>query len=618
MEASSELNERVRRVPRKPGVYLFKDDVGKILYIGKAKVLKDRVRSYFQKSRPKEHRLTALMAKVRDLEWIVTHTEVEALLTEANLVKEHSPKYNVNLKDDKSFPYIRITSEPYPQVLLTRKIEKDGSRYFGPYTEVKTLRATLKVIHKVFPIRSCSYHINKESIERKRHTVCLDYHIRKCQGPCEGLVTYDNYNRMVRNIISFLHGRAGPIIKELNREMESASRAMRYEEAAHYRDQLRAVQTFSNRQRKVTASFDDKDIIALAVQEGDACAVVVRLRNGKLLGREKIFLVGVDQDYLEEAISNFIRQFYLDTDFIPGGIILPRLPLDSESIAAWLKEKRGKRVNLTVPQRGEKARLLRMGGQNAQLLLEEYMRRKARRRERVPATVQQLQTDLRLEVPPRRIEAFDISNIHGTNPVGSMVCFVDGLARKRDYRKYNIKTVAGIDDFAMMREVVHRRYKRLKDESASLPDLILVDGGKGQLGMAVSALRALGLDYIPVVGLAKRLEEVFLHGYSDPQSIPKSSPGLTFLRQIRDEAHRFAIASHRQRRKKTVTRSVFDEIRGVGPVTRRRLLTRFKNVRTIARASAEEVSDKVGVDAKLAEEIVSKAKSVSFRLLLNE
>ncbi|MFQ6674449.1 MAG: excinuclease ABC subunit UvrC, partial [Fidelibacterota bacterium] len=530
-------------------MYLFRGKDDRILYIGKAKVLRDRVRSYFHKSDPQSPKLISLVSRVRDVEWLVTGSEVEALLTEANLVKEHAPKYNVSLKDDKSFPYIRITREPYPQVLLTRKIVKDGSKYFGPYTEVKALRETLKVIHKVFPIRSCSYLIDDEVVQRKKISVCLDYHIKKCGGPCEGMVSREEYNRMIDSVIGFLHGRTDPIVRDLRARMEVASGEMRYEEAALYRDQVEALQAFSERQRKVPATFADEDIIAVEREENDACAVLIRLRHGRIVGREKVYLTGVGGEDMEQIISDFMRQFYLDTDSVPAEIVVPILPADAESLAAWLEGKRGKRLVLKVPRRGEKARLLRMSRQNANLLLNEYRRRKERRRELVPAAVEHLQTDLRLPLPPRRIEAFDISNIQGTHPVGAMVCFQDGVARKGERRRFRIKSVEGIDDFAMMREVIMRRYRRLKSERAILPDLILVDGGKGQLGMAVSALQELGLTYISVAGLAKRLEEVFLPGYPEPQSIPKTSAGLLLLRRIRDEAHRVAVMFHRQRRR---------------------------------------------------------------------
>lgn len=603
------LKDKLGDIPRKPGVYIFKDKNGKILYIGKARVLRSRVRSYFHQKDPVPPKTASLVRRTNDLEWILTGSEVEALLAEANLVKEHQPKYNVNLKDDKSFPYIRITNEPYPQVLLTRKIVRDGSRYFGPYTEVKSLRETLKVIHKVFPIRSCNYYIDDRVIRKKKISVCLDYHIRKCQGPCEGLVSRGDYRRMIRSVTGFLCGKSDPVIRDLRAHMEKASREMRYEEAALYRDQLRAVESFSRRQRKVAASFDDKDVVAVAVQDDDACTVVLRLRHGRMVGREKVIMTGVDGEKLGRALSDFIRQFYLETDSVPGEIILEDRPDDEAPLSAWLKAKRGRGVALTVPRRGEKVRLLRLARQNARLLLEEYLRQKARRRELIPTMVARLQSDLRLAVPPRRIEAFDISNVQGAHPVGAMVCFVDGRARKSEHRKFKIKSVQGVDDFAMMREVVFRRYSRLKKEGGSYPDLILVDGGKGQLGMAVSALRELGLPYIPVAGLAKRLEEVYLPGHPDPQSIARSSPGLLLLRRIRDEAHRFAITFHRRRRTKAMTGSIFDDIRGVGPVTRNRLLTQFGSVEAVAEASVREIRDRTGVSSKVAREIVSAARS---------
>ena len=485
---------------------------------------------------------------------------------------------------------------------------KDGSKYLGPYTDVKSLRNTFKVIHKVFPVRSCEYKINEDTIARKKVSVCLDYHINKCEGPCEELVDEKTYNKMIKNVIRFLHGRTDKVLKSLKNRMEVLSDEMRFEEAAIVRDQIKSIESFTRRQRKVTANFEDKDIIALAVEESDACAVVIRLRNGKIVGREKMMMSGVDCDYQPEALLAFLRQFYLDTDFIPPEIILLMKPNDEVTITSWLTDKRGRRVKLTVPQRGEKVRLLRMTQQNAKLLLEEYLRQKERRRELIPGKILQLQSDLHLSVAPRRIEAFDISNIQGSYPVAAMVCFVDGQPKKSLYRKFKIKTVKGVDDFAMIREVVLRRYRRLKSESAQFPDLILIDGGKGQLGMAVSALRELGLTYIPVVGLAKRLEEVFIPGYSEPQSIAKHSSGLRLLQHIRDEAHRFAVTFHRKRRGKSVTHSIFHEIKGVGPVTVKKLFTNFRDIRSISRVSEEEISRKIGIRKSLAETIISTAK----------
>ena len=549
-----------------------------------------------------------MVKKISDIEWLVTRSESEALLTEAAMIKEHEPRYNILMRDDKSYPYVRITNEPFPQVLLTRKIVNDGSRYFGPFTEVYNLRETLKVIHKIFPVRSCSYLINDDIIARKKISVCLDYHIRKCLGPCEGLQSQEDYSAMIEEVVRFLHGRTDKIVKQLRNEMVEASKRQDYEEAALCRDRISAVEAFTKRQRKISASFADQDIIAVAVQQKDACAAVIRLRNGRIIGRERMFLSGVHEQNMSEILSGFMKQFYLESDFLPQEILLQEKPEGCDSLAEWLSEKRGKKVTITAPQRGEKAKLVRLSLQNAELLLAENIRKRERRRELVPEMIQQLQADLNLEVPPRRIEAFDISNIQGSNPVGSMVCFVDGVAKKSEYRKFKIKTVKGIDDFAMIREVVLRRYSRLKSEKATFPDLILIDGGKGQLSMAVSALQELGLSYISVIGLAKRLEEVYVPGSSDPQNIPKSSPGLFLLRRIRDEAHRFAVTFHRLRRKKAATESIFDGISGIGPARRKNLLTKFENVKSISDASVEKVAEEVGVGEKLAEEIISVAK----------
>ncbi|MFQ6608969.1 MAG: excinuclease ABC subunit UvrC [Fidelibacterota bacterium] len=603
-----ELRQKIESIPRLPGVYLFRDESGKVLYVGKAKALRTRVGSYFRKSSLTSPRIENMVRKIADIEWLVTRSETEALLTEAAMIKEHEPRYNIIMRDDKTYPFIRITNEPFPQVMLTRKIIHDGSRYFGPFTEIHNLRETLKVIHKIFPIRSCSFHIDHISISRGKIKVCLDYHIRKCLGPCEGRQSETEYRTMIEEVIYFLQGRTDRIVQQLREEMASTAKDRQYEEAALRRDQIAAVEAFTRRQRKVAASFADQDIVAIARKEKDACAAVIRLRNGKIIGRERMFLSGVHEQSLGEILSGFLQQFYLESDFLPQEILLPEWPEGSNSLSIWLSQKRGKKVRFSVPQRGEKVKLVHLSLQNAELLLAENLRKRERRRELVPEMVQQLQMDLNLEVPPRRIEAFDISNIQGSDPVGSMVCFIDGVAKRSEYRKFKIKTVKGVDDFAMMREIIYRRYMRLKSEQATFPDLILVDGGKGQLNMSVSALQELGLSYISVIGLAKRLEEVYVPGSSEPQNIPKSSPGLFLLRRIRDEAHRFAITFHRQRRKKSVTSSLFDNIPGIGPIRRKKLLTKFENLQVVADSSVEKVMSEVGVGVLLAEEIISVAK----------
>jgi len=579
-EMTSIKQNQIKQIPTKPGVYFFKDVDNKIIYIGKAKNLRNRVRSYFQKSKHQSAKNISLIKRISNVEWLVVRSEVEALLTEANLIKQHQPHYNVSLKDDKSFPYIRITKEPYPRVFITREVIRDGSKYFGPYTDVYHLRRSLKAVHKIFPVRSCDYFINDESIAAEKVSLCLDYHIKKCQGPCEGMVPESDYNEMIKQVIQFLQGRTKETEKYIQNQMEKASSEMRFEDAGMYRDQLHAIGQFKDRQRKVAADFEDRDVFAFAKEEDYAIAVIVRIRNGRITSREKISLRKLDE--LDAVtLETIITRFYLESDFIPKEISLPLEPDNQDQLNIWLKEKRNGAVQLSVPQRGEKAKEVRLAYQNAKLLLGEWMLNRKKRRELVPKMINQLQDDLQLKVPPRKIEAFDISHLGGTNTVASMVCFTDGKPKKSAYRKFKVKTVEGIDDFASMREIVHRRYKRVKEEGIGLPDLILIDGGKGQLSMAVSALRELGLDYLPIVALAKKLEEVFVPGQADAQSIHKQSPGLILLRRIRDEAHRFAINFQKQKRTASISTSVFHEIPGMGEKRVKKLLRQYKDIQRL-------------------------------------
>ena len=603
------FQDKLKNIPTKPGVYQFKNKDGDIIYIGKAKNLRNRVRSYFQKNKYQTPKNQSMIKRIANVEWIIVRSNVEALLTEANMIKEVQPKYNVDLKDDKSFPFIRITNEPYPQVLLTRKIEKDGSKYFGPYTDVKNLRYSLKALHKIFPVRSCSYYMDDQTVVAKKVKLCLDYHIKKCEGPCEGIVSRDHYNAMIERVIKFLQGRTKETEDYVRKQMDIAAADLRYEDAAMYRDQYNAIRRFKERQRKVAADFDDRDIFALARKDDIGVMTVLRVRNGRIFGREKISLQNLDED--ESAVfSSVISRFYMDTDFLPKEITVVTLPDGQDDLEEWLTEKKGSKVIIRQPQRGEKAKEVRLSYQNAKLLLGEWLINRKKRRELVPKMVNQLQEDLQLKAPPRRIEAFDISHLGGTNTVASMVCFVDGKARKSEYRKFKIKTVVGIDDFASMREVVHRRYLRVKKEKGSLPDLILIDGGKGQLSMAVSALRELGLDYIPIIGLAKRLEEVFVPGISEPQSIHKQSPGLILLRRIRDEAHRFAITFQRSKRKNVLS-SIFDDIEGMGPKRVQKLLQSYDSTKSIANTDLKDISEKTGIPEGIAKEVVKKAQSIA-------
>jgi len=600
------IQEKLKQIPTHPGVYQFFNSDGKIIYIGKAKNLRNRVRSYFQSKKHQMAKTISLVKNIDNLDWIVVRNEVEALMTEANLIKAHRPRYNIDLKDDKAYPFIRITKEPYPQVLLTRKIVRDGSKYYGPFTDVGRLRMTLKALHKVFPIRSCSYYLDDKVVAEKKVKLCLDYHINKCEGPCEGLVSQDHYQEMVDRIEEFMKGKTKRTEAHITVLMKEASSNQKYEEAAMYRDQLEAMRSFKERQSHVATDFEERDVVALAREDNLGVAVIIRIRNGRIFSREKLSLQGLDEND-GATLQTVISRFYMDSDFVPKEISLQLNPSDEKDLIQWLKEKRKGAVHFLYPQKGEKAKELRVTMQNAKLLLGEWIINREKRKEQVPKMLGQLQEDLNLDVPPKRIEAFDISHLGGTNTVASLVCFIDAKPRKTDYRKFNVKTVSGIDDFAAMREVVYRRYKRVKEEEKPFPDLILIDGGKGQLSMAVSALRELGLDYIPVIGLAKRLEEVFVPGNPEAQSIHKQSPGLILLRRIRDEAHRFAITFQRQKRNKDMVLSVFSQIPGMGKKRLEKLLQIFDGPEAIAKLTPEVINGETGIPLKIGKEIVKVA-----------
>ena len=601
------LQEKIKQAPAEPGVYQFLNSKNSIIYIGKAKNIRNRIRTYFQKSNNRSPKNITMVKHVADLEWIVVRNEVEALMTEANLIKEHQPRYNVDLRDDKSYPFIRITNEPFPQVFLTRKVIRDGSKYYGPFTDSWRLRMILKALNKVFPIRSCSYFIDENTIKEKKISLCLDYHIKKCEGPCEGLVSKDKYRTMIDRIEDFLKGRTKITESYLNEMMMMSSEGQKYEEAALYRDQLNAIESFKRKQSHVATDFTERDVITLAKEGSLGVAVVLRIRNGKIFSRDKLLLKQLSQDD-GVTMKTVIMRFYMDSDFLPKEISLQFSPKDEGDLILWLKDKKKGAIRFIYPKKGEKVKELKVTMQNSKLLLGEWLINKQKRKDQVPRLLEHLKEDLNMDVPPRRIEAIDISHLGGTNTVASLVHFFDGQPKRSQYRKYNIKSVNGIDDFASMREVVLRRYKRVKEENITIPDLILVDGGKGQLSMALSALRELGMDYIPIIGLAKKLEEVFVPGNSEPQVIHKSSPGLLLLRRIRDEAHRFAIAFQRSKRKKELTKSIFDDIRGLGKKRMVRLLQTFNGPKEIARLTPEVISAETKIPIKIAKEIIKVAK----------
>jgi len=548
-----------------------------------------------------------MIRHIVDVDWMVVRDEVEALLTEVNMIKEHRPRYNVLMKDDKTFPYLQITNESYPriEVIRLKNLTKDGHTYFGPFTDGKRLRQVMRVIHKIFPLRTCSYLIDDAYIAENRGQICLDYHINRCEGPCEGIVSQKDYNKMISRILDFLKGKNTEIQSFIHSKMEDASQNKEFESAAHYRDQLLTIREFTKRQKKISQDFKNQDVVATSQENTVAMGVVMRIRNGHLIGREKFPIKIHPTDNETLVLSQFLMQYYSTTSDIPKEIIIEKDTEDVHKIESWLTQEKGNRVHIVIPQIGEKQKLAKMCRRNSDLLLKELVIRKTRQKELVPKMVAQLQEDLGLNVPPRRIEAFDNSNIQGAHPVAGMVCFVDGKPRKSEYRKFNIKTVEGIDDFASMKEVVFRRYKRVLDEKTTLPDLIVIDGGKGQLSSAKHALDDLGLEFIPIIGLAKKLEEVFKPNISEPQNIAKTSPGLFLLRQIRDEVHRYAITFHRRKRGKAMTKSQFEDIPGIGPKRLKVLWEKFDSVEAIQNASIEEIIEKTGFPLQIAKVLVT-------------
>jgi excinuclease ABC subunit C len=603
------IKEKLKSVPQKPGVYLLKNSKGQILYTGKAKSLRDRLRSHFNAGKREDLKHRLMMDKVTDFETIVTDSEVEALIMEANFVKEHRPRYNVNLKDDKTYPYIRITDEPYPRVFITRRIVRDGSKYFGPYTDVGTMRQLMSGIRRIFPIRTCKFYIDYQSIQKKKHKLCLMYHIGKCQGPCEGLIDRDEYYHTVKQVVAFIRGKNSHLIRDLDKMMADYAKQQRYEEAARLRDQIRLVSTFGSKQKVVDQFTKDKDIITVASEGKDSCGVVFNIRDGKVVNRLHFYLEGTENKSDIEILTSFIKQYYVRTDMVPPEVYLSIELDDIQQFRDWLSDKRGAKVIITVPQKGKKARLMDMCARNARLLLDELKLHKKQISEQIEPSILALQKDLRLENAPKRIEAFDVSNLQGCDAVASMVVFDNGKPKKGEYRKFKIKNVQGIDDFRMMAETVERRITRILKENRELPDLILVDGGKGQLSAVLNVLKKFEISDQPVIGLAKRLEEIYLPGISDPQTLPRSSISLRLLQRIRDEAHRFAVTYHRTLRKKRTMTSALDSIPGIGEKRRTALIRQFGSINNIQNATVNEIASVEGMNLKIAgriKEILNK------------
>ena len=589
---NSILEDKLNNLPTKPGVYQFKNDKDKVIYVGKARNLKNRVKSYFH-SNLSNAKTEALVKKIADLELVVTDSEIEALVLENNLIKELKPRYNIDLKDDKSFPFIKITNEPFPQVYSTRRVIKDGSKYFGPYTSVKSMKAALRMINQIFKIRSCKYDITGEAIAKKKFKVCLDYHIKKCDGPCEGLVSAKDYNEMVQEVIKVIRGKTDDLIKELESKMETASTQTEFEKAAEIRDKIEQLRNISSRQKIVSNDFEDRDVISVAYEGKDSACSIFNIRNGKLVGKKQLRLNLKGAEELPEIYESLIKFYYDEITEIPKELLFEVEPANADLLKEWLDLRAEKKVKFLIPQRGELRSLVKMCKENAILQLKEIQIQKMKREGNVPYSLSALQRDLRLKDLPKKIECFDISNLQGTDSVASMVVFVDGKPKKSLYRKFIIKEVEGPDDFASMQEVIRRRYTRAIEDK-DFPDLIMVDGGKGQLSSAVEILNDLGLTHIPIIGLAKRLEEVFFPQKSEPESIPKTSSGLKLLQQVRDEAHRFAITFHRNRRSKRTFTSELNGIEGIGPSTAQKLITAIGSVNAIKNATEETLTAVVG------------------------
>jgi excinuclease ABC subunit C len=610
------LAEKLHNIPTNPGVYLHKDENGVIIYVGKAKNLRSRVRSYFQQGRPKDAKTRVLVAKIRDIEVILTDSEVEALILENNLIKQHQPRYNILLKDDRTYPYICITNEPFPRVFPSRRVIRDGSKYFGPYTEAKYMYSMLNLLKSLFPIRSCTLDLTDEAIAKGKFKVCLDYQIKKCDGPCEGLVGRAEYNTMIQNAAQILKGKSRDVEKSLTQEMERLSETMQFEKALVVRNRLVTLREYTERQKVVSTDPIDRDVLALARNEKDACAVILKVRDGKLIGKQHFYVAHSEDKSDADILRATCERFYLESDDVPDEIFLP-VHLDEvsasdvtsdpasegisvETLETWLRAKRGSRVQIHVPQMGEKRKLVQMAAANADFLLKELllqrMKREQERDKTVPRAVLSLQRDLRLAKAPRRIECFDNSHFQGSETVSSMVVFVDGKPKKSDYRKFKIRTVEGIDDFKSMQEVVRRRYTRMLAENTEQPDLIIIDGGKGQLSSAVEILQELDLyGKIPIIGLAKRLEEVVFPFQSDTLLLPKTSSSLKLLQQARDEAHRFAIEFHRSLRDKRTLQTELTNVAGIGEKTAQKLLVQFGSVEGVRTALEADLVKSVGV-----------------------
>jgi len=596
------FEEQLKALPQKPGVYLFEDASGNVLYVGKGANLHNRVRSYFGAPFTLSPKLQRMVGRVSDFEFFVTDSEQEALILECNLIKKHRPRYNVRLKDDKTYPYLKINAQDdWARVYVTRRIDDDGSRYFGPFASAGSVRKTLDLLKRLFPFRSC-----RKEISGTDRRPCLQYDIHRCPGPCIGAISKEDYREIINQVILFLEGKQEVVVRELQRKMQEASERLEFELAAVLRDQIEAVEKVTEHQKISSATMGDQDVIALAQSREQAYVEVFFTRAGKLIGRDHFVLQGAQDEQPSRIMSSFLSQFYDSAAYVPPLVLLQYLPEDLAIIKSRLESKRGSRVALSIPQRGEKKRLVEMVAENARLGLEQLTAKWLADPDTTASALKELERELHLLQEPKRVECYDISDIRGTSAVGSMVVFQDGQPKSAHYRRFRIKTVEGADDYAMIQEVLRRRFKRAGERQSSwaiVPDLVLIDGGRGHLSAALTAMKEMRMDFIPVASLAKEHEELFRPDIAAPIVLPRTSPGLYLVQRIRDEAHRFALGYHRRVREERAIASALDNVPGIGPKRKRALLREFGSLGAIRDAPIEEVAAVMGMTQSLAQRV---------------
>jgi excinuclease ABC subunit C len=605
--AVPQFEERLKALPTAPGVYLFRNDPGEVLYVGKAANLRNRVRTYFGSPWSLTPKIQRLTSHIADLEFFVTDSEAEALILENTLIKRHQPRYNVRLKDDKTYPFIKIDiTSDFPRVEMTRRVVADGSRYFGPFASASSLRRTMDLVKRLFPYRSCT-----KVITGTDPRPCLEYYIHRCVAPCTGYATKEQYREVIHQVIQFLEGRHETIVKSLRRQMEAASEQLEFERAVLLRDQLQAIERVMEEQKMVSVEAKNQDVIALATNKDEAWVEAFFIRNGKLIGRDHFILEGAQDEEPAHLMTSFLKQFYASAPFIPPELLLQVQPNETDLVARWLSEKRGSKVHLTVPVRGEKKQLVAMVAENAAKGLEQMRMKLTASQDAATRATEELKEQLNLPRLPLRIEGYDISNIHGTSAVGSMVVFQNGQPKKAHYRRFKIKAVEGIDDYAMMQEMLRRRFKRsarqeqpsTEESWAASPDLVLIDGGKGHLNAALQVFLELGLKDISLASIAKEHEELFVPDIAEPIILSRTSPALFLVQRVRDEAHRFAITYHQKLRSRGAWQSVIDSLPGIGPKRKRELLRRFGSVKAMREATVEELAAVPGMTMKAAQKV---------------